>query len=86
MMKFSILEFLINEDIPAQLKKSAALNQKFIKQRITGRSISLLNMNLELLSEVRKLPNDDAIRITIRSVQYSVIAMLDKLVKSYRNS
>ncbi|QHS63152.1 hypothetical protein [Chitinophaga agri] len=81
MYNFSHLAFLINEDIPKQLHKTNVLSNHFINRIITPGAWKRANLDMQLLSTVKSAPNEEAIRIAIRSTQYDIVALTDKLIQ-----
>lgn len=81
MYNLTYLEFLINEDIAKQLQKTGVFSQHFINRRIAVDSWRHANLAAQLLSVVKNSTNEEAIRIIVRSTQYSIVAMTDKLIQ-----
>lgn len=75
------LAFLINEEIPRQLRKSPILNSKFISQVMYGRYPKLEHPEQEFLSSLKNSTNEETIRIAVRSCQYSIVPLMDKLIQ-----
>jgi hypothetical protein len=75
------IEYLINEDIPAQLKKSPMLSQRFISQAVNGRMDKPVALDREFLSLIKQSTNEETIRIAVRDWQYRIVSLLDKLVQ-----
>jgi hypothetical protein len=77
----SSIEFLINEDIPTQLKKSPILSQRFINQVMSRRGPNQLSVDREYLTSLKKAANEEERRTVVRGYQYSIVDMLDKLIQ-----
>lgn len=75
------LAFLINEEIPKQLRKSPVLNPRFISQVMFGRFPKLESLEREFLSSLRTATKEETIRIAVKSCQYSIVPLLDKLMR-----
>jgi hypothetical protein len=81
MQMLSHITFLINEEIPKQLRKSPVLNPKFIGQVMFGRFPKLESLDKEFLLSVRNSTREETIRIAVKSCQYSIVPLLDKLIQ-----
>lgn len=80
-MMLTHLAFLINEEIPRQLRKSPILNPKFIGQVMFSRHPKLEHPEQEFLSSLKNSTNDETIRVAVKSCQYSIVPLLDKLMQ-----
>ncbi len=81
MHMLSTIEFLINEDIPQQLQRSAILSQRFINQIMSRSGPNQHSINREYLASVRNAANEDELRMVVRDCQYSIVRMLDRLIE-----
>ena len=75
------LAFLINEEVPKQLRKSTVLNQKFISQVMFGRCPKLESLDREFLSSLKNSTKEETIRIAVKCCQYRIVPLLDKLIQ-----
>jgi len=73
------IESIVNEDIPRQLNKTSITSDRFIKQVMSDKGPRLESMHHEFYNSLKKLSNEEAVQMTIRTCQYSVVSMLDKL-------
>jgi len=80
-MMLNHLTFLINEDIPKQLRKSHILNPKFISQVMFGRCPKLEYLEREFLASIKNSTKEETIRIAVKSCQYSIVPLMDKLIQ-----
>lgn len=72
---------LINEDIPKQLEKSPALKERFIAMALTRRGQPLAHMDHEFLELITNSISEERVRVAVKSCQYSIIALLGKLMQ-----
>ncbi len=77
----SHVAFLINEEIPKQLRKSSTLHPKFISQIMFGRFPKLESLDRVFLSSLKNSTKEETIRIAVKSCQYSIVPLLDKLME-----
>lgn len=75
------LAFLINEEIPKQLRRSSVLDPKFVNQTMFGRFPKLESLDREFLSSIKNSTKEETIRIAVKHCQYSIVPLLDKLMK-----
>lgn len=80
-MMLNHLTFLINEEIPKQLRKSPVLNPRFIGQVMFGRCPKLEHLEREFLSSLKNSTKEETIRAAVKSCQYSIVPLLDKLIQ-----
>jgi len=80
-MMLDHLTFLIDEEIPRQLRKSLILNPKFIGQVMFGRYSKLEYLERKFLSSLKNSTKEETIRIAVKSCQYSIVPLLDKLMQ-----
>jgi len=73
--------FLINEEIPKQLRKSHILNPKFISQVMFGRFPRLESLDREFLASLKNTTKEETIRVAVKSCQYSIVPLMDKLMQ-----
>lgn len=81
MQMLNHLAFLINEEIPKELRKSPALNPRFISQVMYGRFPKLESLEREFLSSLKNLTKEETVRIAVKSCQYSIVPLLNKLMQ-----
>lgn len=77
----STIEFLIHEEIPKQLKKSSVLSQKLINQIMSGKHPSRFEVSKDYLSSLKRSTNERELKEAVRTCQYSIAPMLDKLIQ-----
>lgn len=75
------LAFLINEEIPKQLRRSPDLNPRFISQVMSGRFPKLESLDREFLSSLKTATTEETVRIAVKNWQYSIVPLLDKLMQ-----
>lgn len=76
----SHVAFLINEEIPKQLRRSPVLHPKFINQIMFGRFPKLESLDRVFLSSLKNSTKEETIRIAVKSCQYSIVPLMDKLM------
>lgn len=81
MQMLNHLAFLINEEIPKELRKSPALNPRFISQVMYGRFPKLESLEREFLSSLKNSTKEETVRIAVKSCQYSIVPLLNKLMQ-----
>lgn len=72
--------FLINEEIPKQLRKSTTLHPKFISQIMFGRFPKLESLDRVFLSSLKNSTKEETIWVAVRSCQYRIVPLLNKLM------
>jgi hypothetical protein len=75
------LAFLINEEIPKQLRKSPVLHPRFISQVMFGRFPKLESLDREFLSSLKNSTKEETVRVAVKSCQYSIVPLMDKLMQ-----
>ena len=75
------IAFLINEEIPKQLRKSPVLNPRFVSQIMFGRFHKLESLDRKFLASFKNSTEEEAIRTAVKSCQYSIVPLMDKLIQ-----
>lgn len=75
------MDFLVNREIPKQLSKSPILSQKFINQVVSQKGPTEAEVDREFLLSLRASVNEEAIRASVRAFQYSLVPLMNKLIK-----
>ncbi|PSL28123.1 hypothetical protein CLV42_10842 [Chitinophaga ginsengisoli] len=75
------IAFLINEEIPKQLRRSPVLNPRFVSQVMFGRFHKLESLDRKFLTSLKNSTEEETIRSAVKSCQYSIVPLMDKLIQ-----